>query len=115
MDWICGFLTGSIAGCILGLVLAPCRKETAVVVTSTPRWGGVLRMDWSRCEFPGPPDGWNPADPDVLPLGSAVYIEGVGLRYIQDTGSAVKGKALDVAVDTHSEALTWSGCLRLSK
>lgn len=51
MDWICGFLTGSIAGCILGLVLAPCRKETAVVVTSTPRWGGVLRMDWSRCEF----------------------------------------------------------------
>lgn len=49
------------------------------------------------------------ADPDILPLGSAVYIEGVGLRYIQDTGSAVKGKALDVAVDTHSEALTWSG------
>ena len=37
------------------------------------------------------------ADPDILPLGSA------------DTGSAVKGKALDVAVDTHSEALTWSG------
>lgn len=49
------------------------------------------------------------ADPDIFPLGSAVYIEGVGLRYIQDTGSAVKGKALDVAVDTHSEALTWSG------
>ena len=49
------------------------------------------------------------ADPDILPLGSAVYIEGVGLRYVQDTGSAVKGKALDVAVDTHSEALTWSG------
>lgn len=49
------------------------------------------------------------ADPDVLPLGSAVYIEGVGLRYVQDTGSAVKGNALDVAVDTHSEALAWSG------
>lgn len=62
MDWICGFLTGSIAGCILGLVLAPCRKETAVVVTSTPRRGGVLRIDWSRCEFPGPPDGWNQTD-----------------------------------------------------
>lgn len=49
------------------------------------------------------------ADPDILPLGSAIYIEGVGLRYVQDTGSAVKGKALDVAVDTRSEALTWSG------
>lgn len=49
------------------------------------------------------------ADPDVLPLGSAVYIEGVGLRYVQDTGSAVNGKALDVAVETHSEALAWPG------
>ena len=49
------------------------------------------------------------ADPDVLPLGSAVYIEDVGLRYVQDTGSAVKGNALDVAVDTHSEALSWPG------
>lgn len=58
MDWICGFLTGCIAGCISGLVLTPCRKETVVVVTRTPRLGGVLRMDWSRCEFPGSPDGW---------------------------------------------------------
>lgn len=62
MDWICGFLTGCIAGCISGLVLTPCRKETVVVVTRTPRLGGVLRMDWSRCEFPGPPDGLNLAD-----------------------------------------------------
>lgn len=72
MDWICGFLTGSIAGCILGLVLAPCRKETAVVVTSTPRWGGVLRMDWIRCEFPGPPDGWNPTDHPLEAEGEAL-------------------------------------------
>lgn len=48
MDWICGFLTGCIAGCIFGLVLAPCRKETTVVVTtSAPRRGGALRMDSS--------------------------------------------------------------------
>lgn len=49
------------------------------------------------------------ADPDILPLGSAIYIDGVGLRYVQDTGSAVKGNALDVAVDTHSDALAWPG------
>ena len=49
------------------------------------------------------------ADPDILPLGSAVYIEGVGLRYVQDTGSAVKGNTLDVAVETHSDALAWPG------
>lgn len=78
MDWICGFLTGSIAGCILGLVLAPCRKETAVVVTSTPRLGGVLRMDWSRCEFPGSPDGWNPADHPLEAEGEALDPVGGG-------------------------------------
>lgn len=78
MDWICGFLTGSIAGCILGLVLAPCRKETAVVVTSTPRLGGVLRMDWSRCEFLGSPDGWNPADHPLEAEGEALDPVGGG-------------------------------------
>lgn len=78
MDWICGFLTGSIAGCILGLVLAPCRKETAVVVTSTPRLGGVLRMDWSRCEFPGSPDGWNPAGHPLEAEGEALDPVGGG-------------------------------------
>lgn len=56
-----------------------------------------------------PEDDAQQPKPKRNPLGSAVYIEGVGLRYVQDTGSAVKGKALDVAVDTHSEALTWSG------
>ena len=34
---------------------------------------------------------------------------GVGLRVVQDTGGAVKGNKLDVAVNTHAEALSWSG------
>ena len=49
------------------------------------------------------------ADISVLPYGTVVYIEGVGLRVVQDTGSAVKGNKLDVAVNTHAEALSWSG------
>lgn len=49
------------------------------------------------------------ADTSVLPYGTVVYIEGVGLRVVQDTGGAVKGNKLDVAVSTHSEALSWSG------
>ena len=31
MDWICGFLTGCIAGCIFGLALAPSEKITVTV------------------------------------------------------------------------------------
>lgn len=50
------------------------------------------------------------ADTSILPYGTVIYIEGVGLRVVQDTGSAVVGNKLDVAVNTHAEALSWSGC-----
>lgn len=33
MDWICGFLTGCIAGCIFGLALAPSSEKITVIVT----------------------------------------------------------------------------------
>ena len=49
------------------------------------------------------------ADTSILPYGTVVYIEGVGLRVVQDTGSAVVGNKLDVAVNTHAEALSWYG------
>ncbi len=49
------------------------------------------------------------ADTSILPYGTVVYIEGVGLRVVQDTGSAVVGNKLDVSVNTHAEALSWSG------
>ena len=49
------------------------------------------------------------ADPDVLPLGSAVYIEGLGLRYVQDTRRPEKRNPQDVAVDTPRAALAWPG------
>ena len=49
------------------------------------------------------------ADTSILPYGTVVYIEGIGLRVVQDTGSAVVGNKLDVSVNTHAEALSWSG------
>lgn len=43
-------------------------------------------------------------DPKVIPLGWWVYIEGVGLRRAEDTGSAVKGSKIDIYYESEKTA-----------
>lgn len=48
--------------------------------------------------------GWTIAvDPSVIPLGTIVYVEGIGFRAAHDTGGGVKGNHIDILLDTHSE------------
>ena len=47
-------------------------------------------------------------DLETLPYGTVIYIEGVGIRIVQDTGGFSKN-LIDVAVETHEEALHWKG------
>lgn len=63
----------------------------------------------STCSGTTPCEGRTVAvDPDVIPLGSTVIINGES--YIaEDTGSAVKGNVVDIYFDSHSDALIW-GC-----
>lgn len=50
------------------------------------------------------------ADPDAFPFGTVIYIEDVGIRIVQDTGTDIQGKRLDVAVSgSHADALHWDG------
>lgn len=43
-------------------------------------------------------------DPKVIPIGWWVYIEGIGFRRAEDTGSAIKGKKIDIYYDSESRA-----------
>lgn len=43
-------------------------------------------------------------DPDVIPLGTQLYIEGYGYAVADDTGGAIVGNRIDLAMDSTSEA-----------
>ncbi|MFV8829719.1 ubiquitin-like domain-containing protein [Alkalihalobacterium sp. APHAB7] len=46
-------------------------------------------------------------DPNVIPLGSRVHVEGYGTAIAGDTGGAIRGNKIDVHVPTKSEAYRW--------
>ena len=46
-------------------------------------------------------------DPSVIALGSEIYIQGVGYRYAQDTGGAIRGRRLDIWEPTYADCMSW--------
>jgi 3D (Asp-Asp-Asp) domain-containing protein len=46
-------------------------------------------------------------DPDVIPLGSRVWVEGYGEAIAGDTGGAIKGNKIDVFIPSHEDAIQW--------
>ena len=46
-------------------------------------------------------------DPNVIPLGSQIHVEGYGSCLAADTGGAIKGNRIDVLVNSKGEAANW--------
>lgn len=46
-------------------------------------------------------------DPNVIPLGTRVYIPGYGYAVAEDTGGAIVGNVIDIAYDTVEECYSW--------
>lgn len=42
-----------------------------------------------------------------LPYGTIIYIEGIGIRIVQDTGGGLQSNQIDMAMETHEQALNW--------
>jgi 3D (Asp-Asp-Asp) domain-containing protein len=80
-------------------------------------WSGPARVTMYTCvELGGcaptasgiwPEPGMVAVDPKLIPLGSTVWIQGLGTFLAADTGSLVKGAHLDVYGLSYQEALAW--------
>lgn len=46
-------------------------------------------------------------DPDVIPLGTKLYVPGYGEAIADDIGGAIIGNRIDLAMDTLDEAFAW--------
>lgn len=46
-------------------------------------------------------------DPEVIPLGSVVYVPGYGYALACDVGGAIKGRRMDVYLSSRREAIAW--------
>ena len=46
-------------------------------------------------------------DPNVIPLGTRLHVEGYGEAYAVDTGGAIKGNIVDVHFPTYEQCIQW--------
>ena len=46
-------------------------------------------------------------DPNVIPLGTRLYIEGYGYARAEDTGGAIKGNKIDLVFGSKSQSNSW--------
>lgn len=105
----------------LVLVAACARVPAPVVPPPAPRAPatepktGLLNFEATAYSIQGKTASGSPArqgvvaaDPDVLPLGSRIRIEGAG-RYsgeylVADTGRTIRGREIDIFIADHGEA-----------
>ncbi len=75
----------------------------------------MIATAYSRSEEEGTADGITKSgtmvrpgvvavDPSVIPLGTEIIIEGLGVFIAEDTGGAIKGNRLDIYFESRKEA-----------
>ena len=76
----------------------------------------MIATAYSRSEEEGTADGITKSgtmvrpgvvavDPEIIPLGTEIFIEGLGVFTAEDTGGAIKGNRLDIYFESRKEAL----------
>ncbi|MCY8515866.1 LysM peptidoglycan-binding and 3D domain-containing protein [Bacillus atrophaeus] len=85
------------------------KKELTVTATAySANDGGISGVTATGVDLNKNPNAKVIAvDPQVIPLGSKVYVEGYGEATAADTGGAIKGNKIDVFVPKTSDAHNW--------
>ena len=65
---------------------------------------GTKAVKLTKMETVPKPEYTVAADPEVIPLGSSIVINGV-TYHVEDVGQAIKGKSIDIFFATHEEAI----------
>jgi 3D (Asp-Asp-Asp) domain-containing protein len=108
--WIDAWAVGPVDPTLVGTAyLPPIGRPIA--------WSGPARITMYTCvELGGcaatasgvwPEPGQVAVDPAVIPLGSTVWVQGLGTFVATDTGSLVRGAHLDVFTLSYQDALAW--------
>ena len=100
---------------------APSVEETPVVEDKPTSTGKVLYMESTAYSYTEPGSSYYTAlgidlrqnsqvvavDPNVIPLGTLVEVEGYGIALAADTGGAIKGNILDVHLGSVEACRQW--------
>lgn len=80
----------------------PPEPEPVVFESTAYTWTGCRTASGSW-----PSRGTVAVDPNVIPLGSVLYVEGYGPAVAADTGGDIKGQRVDLYMDTEHECWQW--------
>ena len=78
-----------------------------MTVTATAYAPGSDGVDWRTATGGRAGLGVVAVDPDVIPLGTRLYIPGYGYGIASDTGGAIKGSRIDLCFENRAEAMIW--------
>lgn len=80
---------------------------STLTMQSTAYTGGTLTATGSKPIYNPGGISTIAVDPNVIPLGSKVYVSGYGTAIAADTGGAIKGNIIDVYFNSEADCIAW--------